>query len=157
MNETQEVKTRHIIPGADKLIESSKKEKKWPGQAGLIAEEKLSPQIGSSPAHMTKTQEYDIRILTNLNPLEVAWITFAHQMPDHAGGRIFKEFAGTYMYLKRSQAGWTTKNILTALANLRGAQQPRDIARKPNILSRNITNRDWKEKAVEEGKEIVQD
>lgn len=132
-------------------------EKKYPQHPGLIAEEILSPQLATDPAFMMRRNEYDIRILTKLNSMEVLWNSIVNIIPDEAGGRAWKRFADEYKYHKRSEAGWNTQNILKALANVRGISAPREIVRKPNLLARNVWNRDWKERAAEEGKEVVQE
>jgi len=131
--------------------------KKYPDHPGLIAEERLVPQLGTSPQYISENNEYDHRILSYLNATEVAWTTLAELIPDYAGGRLFRRLAYIYKMNKRSQGGWTSQNILKALGNLRGIPAPKEIARKPNILARNLWNRDWKEKAIEEGKEVVQE
>ena len=143
------------IPGGLPQILKGTTEKKWPTQTGLIAEEKLVPQLGTDPEHISQTNRFDGLILSNLNPVEVAWTTLASMIPRAYGGQFYEKVVNTYLRGKRSQHGWTSKNIISVTGNLRGIPGPVEIARKPNVLARNIWDRDWKERALEEGKEVV--
>lgn len=157
---TEEKKTDYVIPevpGGLPQIIKGETEKKWPSQTGLIAEEKLVPQLGTNPEHIAQTNKFDDLILSNLNPTEVAWTTLSHMIPKTHGGDFFQGIAEIYLRSKRSQHGWTSNNIIKVTGNLRGIPGPTEIARKPNILARNLWARDWKEEAVEEGKAVVQE
>lgn len=145
------------ISGYPGMVISKAMEKKYPEHPGIIAEEVLVPQLGTFPDIMAETFRYDDRILTKLNPMEALWMSIVELVPDYGGGLIWKRFAHEYRMLKRSQGGWNTSNILKALGNLRGTPGPSEIARKPNALARNLWNRDWKEKAIEQGKDVIQD
>ena len=139
-----------------RIIGGARTQKKWPTHPGMIAEEVLTPQIGTFPDIITETGRYDDRILSRINSIEALWMSIVELIPEYGGGRMWKKFGYVYRMLKRSEGGWTTQNIIKALGNLRGSPMHREIARKPNILARNLWNRDWREKATEEGKEVIQ-
>jgi len=132
-------------------------EKKYPTQPGMIAEETLVPQLATFPDTISETGRYDDRILSKINKMEALWMSIIELIPAHGGGRMWRKFGFMYRMMKRSEGGWTSQNIIKALGSLRGTPTQREIARKPNVLARNLWNRDWKEKAVEEGKDVVQE
>ena len=140
-----------LFPG---ILQRSALEKKFPEHPGMIAEEKLAPQLGTDPHRMQRTNLYDIRILTKLNPMEILWNSIVNCVDDWSGGKAWREFADQYKYHKRSEGGWNTQNIIKALGSLRGVGGSPSVARKPNIIARNLWRRDWRAEAMEEGKEI---
>lgn len=145
------------VSGFPGILISKAMEKKYPEHPGMIAEEILSPQLGTFPDIMAETFRYDDRILSKINSLEALWMSIVQLIPEYGGGLMWKRFAHEYRMLKRSEGGWGTQNIIKALGNLRGVSGPMEIARKPNIFARNLWSRDWRERATEEGKEFVQE
>lgn len=144
----------NILPA---ILSRSAMEKKFPEHPGIIAEEKLAPQLGTDPGRMQETNLYDIRILTKLNPMEILWTSLVSTVDDWSGGKAWRQFAEEYMYHKRSEGGWNTQNIIKALGSLRGVSGSRAVARKPNVLARNLWRREWKEEAIEKGEDIAQE
>lgn len=147
-----------ITPGGLDVIRGEN-QKKYPSRPGIIAEEKLAPQLASSPDRMMDEGGFDDRILSNLTGPAVAWISIAEIIPDHSGGRFWRRLTKSWKYNVRSEGGWTTKNILKAIGSLGGTPPRPDVARKPNVFSRNLPgfSRDWKDRARQEGKELPEE
>ena len=63
---------------------------------------------------------------------------------------------GTYLRVVAHRiqgiGGLGRRHALQAMVNSSGSQVQLDKAKQPNVIARNITNRDWREKAQAEGK-----
>ncbi len=138
------------MPSVEEL--AKKRPLNFPSQPGIIAEEKIAPQIGTDPQHMIETNEYDDRIFSNLNDLEILAHSLIETIPAKSGGRAYQKFAYMHRKLKRSKSGWNMNSVLRALAFIRGVEPRDEVARKPNVIARNLWDRSWRAKAMEDGK-----
>ena len=130
---------------------SKKEERKEP-----TAESTLAPQLGSDIKDLTTQHKVDMRRLSNINPIDKAWISFFLLVDDEEDGGYFKEFCEQYLNLSVSEEGWRVNKIIQAIASSKGATGVGELMKRPGWLGRNISQRDWKKKADEEGKTIVE-
>jgi hypothetical protein len=89
--------------------------------------------------------------LTNLNETDIFCDPYFEQIPVLAGGNYARAYMALYKNLKMSLNGWRAMQLVQAIGASKGALSQNVVA-APNILSRNLTNRDWERKALEEGK-----
>ena len=130
----------------------SKKEEK-PSEP--TAEGHLAPQFGSDTVDLVKGK-YDMRRLSKINELDKIWIAFFRMVPDMEGGSFTNEFCDNYLNLAVSEEGWRVNKMIQAIAGSKGATSVGELVKRPGLLQRNITQRDWKKKADEEGKTVVE-
>ena len=129
---------------------SKKEETKEPTAEGTLA-----PQFGSDTVDLVKGK-YDMRRLSKINELDKIWIAFFRMVPDVEGGDFTSEFCDNYLNLAVSEEGWRVTKMIQAIAGSKGAMGVGELVKRPGLLQRNITQRDWKKKAEEEGKTIVE-
>lgn len=121
----------------------------------LTAESVLGPQLGSDPEKLVKAR-YDNRILSKIHPFEPACMAYFLRKSNKKGGRFWRGLIDDMLKLKRSEEGWGTNKIIQFTAATKGAPSVGELQRKPGILQRNITDRDWKKKAEEQGRTVVE-
>ena len=119
------------------------------------AEGSLSPQFGSDTVDLVKGK-FDMRRLSKINPIEKAWIAFFSLIEEEEDGGYFKEFCQEYLNLAVSEDGWRVNKMIQAIAGSKGATNVGELVSKPGWIQRNISQRDWKKKADDEGKTVVQ-
>ena len=130
----------------------SKKEEK-PSEP--TAEGHLAPQFGSDTVDLVKGK-VDMRRLSKINPIDKAWISFFLLVDEEEDGGYFKEFCEQFLNLSVSEEGWRVNKMIQAIAGSKGATGVGELMKRPGLLQRNITQRDWKKKADEEGKTVVE-
>lgn len=129
----------------------------------VTAEGELAPQLGSDKTQMARGT-FDMRRLSKINPIEKAWIAFfiledgedGKDEELEGGGGFYHEFCQGYLNLSVSEDGWRVNKMIQMVAGASGAPSVGELVKKPNILQRNITNRDWKKKAEEKGATTVE-
>jgi len=121
----------------------------------LTAESHLGPQLGSDTTELVKGK-VDMRRLSKLGPLDKAWISYFLLKKPKKGGRYTNRFCENYMNLAVSEDGWRVNKMIQMVAGSKGAPSVGELQKKPNIVARNVTQRDWEKKAREEGKTIVE-
>jgi len=121
----------------------------------VTAETVLGPQIGSHPVRIVQG-EYSEEIMTKINPIEKAWLSYFEMVPDLEGGEFAKEFCRKYKAHSRSVDGWNVNKMIQMVAGSKGVTAIGELKKKPGILQRNITDRGWKKKAEEKGEVIVE-
>lgn len=115
--------------------------------------ESLGPQLGSDFKTIAKG-ERDINIFAYIGPGEhIALVHFGYR-GDVDKNRYFKYFTDTYKALSQSVEGKGSKRTIDALMAASGSRMP-EVVKQPNVLARNIWNRDWEEKAQRDGKVVV--
>lgn len=119
------------------------------------AEGMLSPQFGTDPKRLAMG-EFDHRIYSKIGDLDVIWLSFFSMVPDTEGGEFCKEFCENYTLFSRSEDGWQQNKQIQVIAGSKGATSVGELVKKPGFIQRNITQRDWKKKAEEEGKTIIE-
>lgn len=125
-------------------------------QPEVTAEGTLAPQLGSDPAKMASQLRYDVDRLTKIGKLQKIAIAYFKLVPTERGGNWARIFCENYENLAMSEDGWRTNKIIQAIAGSKGAPTVGELMKKPGILQRNLTNRDWQKKAEEEGKVVVE-
>lgn len=121
----------------------------------ITAEATLGPQMGTDTVDMVQGR-YDPLILSKLGDLAKYWISYFNLVPNHRGGNFYRKFCAQYLKVARSEEGWQQNQMIRFTAGAKGAPTVGELMKKPNILVRNLTNRDWQKKAEEEGKVVVE-
>jgi hypothetical protein len=124
-------------------------------QPEVTAEGTLGPQMGTDTVDLVQGR-YDPLILSKLGPLAKYWISYFMLVPAHRGGNFYQNFCKMYVRTARSEEGWQQNKFIQFTAGAKGAPTVGELMKKPNVLSRNITHRDWKKEAEEEGKVVVE-
>jgi hypothetical protein len=120
------------------------------------AETTLAPQLGATPLKMAGG-EWDIRKQSNLpNELIAVSASYFTNLPKQRGGRFARKFFDNLFHMLPSVRGWNVNKQVQMVGAAKGAPTISEIKKKPNILARHTTQRDWKEKAEEEGQIIVE-
>jgi len=130
----------------------SRREEKKPE---ITAEGSLSPQLGSNTTDLV-TGKFDMRRLSKLGTLDKVWLSYFLMVPKKRGGRYWSMFCDNYMNLAVSDDGWRVNKMIAMVAGSKGAPSVGELVKKPGVLQRNITQRDWKKKADEKGQTIVE-
>lgn len=112
----------------------------------------LGTQYGSDFAYLSRG-EVDPRRFTKLNDTEAYCIAYFQNVPSHQGGDYARSFMQEFMNLKMSVDGWRAGQGIRIISASKGAPTVKDY-KKPGIIGRLITERDWKEKARAEGAEV---
>lgn len=120
------------------------------------AETMLAPQLGSTPREMARGR-WDIRKQSNL-PNEIFAICGAYftNLPENEGGGFARDFFNSLYHTLTSVRGWNVNKQVQMVGAGKGAPQVGELKKKPGWIGRNVTQRDWKEKAEEEGQVIVE-
>lgn len=145
--------TLDVLPKGVIAPQTPKDNKDVPGET--IIAEKLAGNLGTAPEFLAQ-QKIDERKFAVLNDYTAtAYGYFAY--------RGYKDQVEFWRWLvdwelTSSQGinGLARRHVLNALAAARGGMQA-DIVGKPNVFSRNLWNREWKEKAYKEGKMTTED
>lgn len=112
----------------------------------------LAGQLGSSPKFLTK-REHDMRILSVIKDEEIPMFVYARIRGKKSPA--WNIFYDEVLHLKRSVGGRGLRDIIRMeMVSHGGATelQSEIDAVRPGWLGRNITNRNWQEKAELEGK-----
>lgn len=116
------------------------------------AETVLAPQLGSNATTLLKGQ-IDRERLTNVNEIERVWLAYFQQIPEHRGGRYAKTFCNSYMDLSMALHGKRATQLIQAMGAAKGVSTTQ-VKRPPGWLGRNLTDRQWKFKAEQEGARV---
>ena len=118
-------------------------------------ESPLAGQLGTDIMDL-KTGKTDMRRLSKIGPLDKAWIAYFLMLESEEGGDFATKFCNNYLNLAVSEEGWRVNKMIQMEGAQQGVGVPTELVKKPNVLARNITQRDWKKKAEEDGKVIVE-
>lgn len=129
-----------------------KKEDKPPE---ITAEGELAPQLGSDKTKLVKGQ-MDMRRLSKINEVQSYVIGYFMNVPNRRGGRFWRDLCDNILNLNVSVEGWRVNKMIQMVAGAKGAPSVGELQKKPGWISRHVTDRDWKRKAAEEGKTIVE-
>jgi len=120
------------------------------------AEEVLAGQVASDPSDI-REGKIDIRRLSNISVIDKVWMPHFLLIPDDEGGEYAKNFVYLTLNLAPSVDGKRVRELIQTIGASTGAGiSASDLVTRPNILSRNITNRGWKDKADRESKQVVE-
>lgn len=138
-------------------MSSERRERLKPQQqpsAGTVVAQALVPQMGSDNIHLVK-QVIDQRKFAVLSePTQAALGYFAYRAEvDHI--RFWDHVVKWELNTTPSIGGLGRRQVIQTIQAASGGR-PVEVAERPNVLSRNITNRNWKEKAAKEGKMVVE-
>jgi len=115
----------------------------------------LAPQMGSDPKHLGK-QEIDQRKFAVLNEATQAAMGHFKYRAEVDGIRYFEFMLDWELNTTPSIGGLARRQVVQTIAAAAGVGKGVfDVAERPNVLARNITRRDWKEKAAKDGKVVV--
>lgn len=99
--------------------------------------------------------ESDSRQYTMLNDAEILALAYFEQVPVLEGGNYARDFCESFRRHKMSLSGWRANALVRLVGSSQGVPST-PIARRPGIIGRNVTQRDWKEKAEREGATILE-
>lgn len=129
----------------------------------------LAPQMGSDPKHLGK-QEIDQRKFAVLNEYTQAALAYFNwrgggqpyktrkgEIKTRRGIRFWRNLVDWELNTSPSLGGLGRRQVIQTVAAAAGVGKGvLEVAERPNVLSRNITQRNWKEKATKEGKVVSQ-
>jgi len=116
----------------------------------------LAPQMGSDPRFLGK-QLIDRRVFAVFNELEQAALGHFYYRAEVDGVRYFDYMLKWEMATTPSIGGLARRQVIQTIAAAAGVGKGvMDVAERPNILQRNITQRNWREKATREGKVVTE-
>ena len=121
----------------------------------ITAEGVLAADFGSDQTIISKGT-VDIRRFSKIGPIDKFCLAYFLNVPDARGGRFWRTICGNFLNLACSEDGWKTNKAIQLVAGSKGAPSVGELQKKPGVLQRNITDRDWKKKAEEEGRTIVE-
>ena len=114
----------------------------------------LGKQLASDPVNLANGMS-DPRRLSKISGLEAIAYSWFLAVPVYRGGNWARQFANNMLNLRMSDEGWRANQLIRLVAGSKGVPNV-DVAKKPGWLGRNFTQKDWKEKANNEGKEIIE-
>jgi len=114
----------------------------------------VGEQLASDFVELVKGRS-DARRLSMVNEAEVLALSYFSQVPDNEGGEYVREFIADFLNLKMSLAGWRSNQLIRLVQGSKGVTAG-EIVKRPGIIGRNLTNRDWKNKAEREGATIIE-
>lgn len=113
----------------------------------------IAPQLASAPTFLVQ-QLIDERKLAVLNELVATALGYFSYRGSIDRVRFYAYIADWELVASQAIGGLARRHILQAIANSSGVSS-QQIAERPNILARNVWRRDWKSKAVQEGKQLA--
>lgn len=128
-------------------------EKKEDTGVSIIAKA-LAPQLGSAQDSLVKgdIDERKFAVLNELTQPALGYFKFRAKV-DKA--RFWGHVVDWELTSSQAIGGLRARQVLQAIEAAAGSKSL-EVAEKPNILARNITDRHWKEKATKEGKLVVE-
>jgi len=114
----------------------------------------IGEQLASDAINLIKGRS-DPRRLSIVNEAEVLALSYFSQIPDNEGGEYVRDFIADFLNLKMSLGGWRSNQLIRLVQGSKGVVAG-EIVKKPGIIGRMITNRDWKEKAEREGATVIE-
>lgn len=121
----------------------------------ITAEGVLAADFGTDQIDIAKGQ-VDIRRFSKIGPFDKIWIAYFLQVPKERGGGFARKFCYHFLNLACSEDGWKTNKAIQLVAGSKGAPSVGELQKKPGWIGRNVTKRDWKKEADEEGRTIAE-
>lgn len=111
----------------------------------------LVPQMGSDQKTIEAglIDQRKFAVITEGEQVALAHFSYRAEYDDN---RYFGHLVGWILNSSPSLGGLGRRQTISLTAAASGSGRP-DTAKKPNVLARNIWNRNWKQKAEAEGKE----
>jgi len=113
----------------------------------------LAPQLGSSPAILEAhhIDERKMAVLNDLTQTALGYFNYRGKV-DHV--RFFRWISNWELVSSQAVGGLARRHILQAISAASGVTVA-EVAGRPNMIARNITNRNWKTNAIRSGKVVV--
>lgn len=121
-------------------------------EGSVIVAKALSEQLGTSP-EIKAEQRIDERKMAVLDDVTLAALSHFSYRYTYDGVRYWGHITEWWLTGSQGIGGLGRRHILQALANTSGVQSV-DKAKSPNVIARNVWDRNWKEKAESEGKVV---
>lgn len=138
-------------------MSQERRERQKPQQqpsAGTVVAQALVPQMGSDNIHLVK-QIIDQRKFAVLSEPTQAALGYFQYRAKVDNIRFWDHVVDWELNTTPSVGGLGRRQVIQTIQAASGGR-PVEVAERPNVLSRNITNRAWKEKAAREGKMVVE-
>jgi len=119
------------------------------------AEEVLAGQIGTDNKDLAMGR-IDVRRLTYLNAIEKICIAYFLMVPKKRGGRFAQGYFSNYLNLAMSEEGRRVNQVIKMVAGSKGTTSGVEFVKSPGWVGRNLTKRDWRKQAEEEGQVVVE-
>lgn len=114
----------------------------------------VGQELGSTGSVQAQ-DENDSRQNSLLNEAEVLALSYFEQIPRLEGGEYAKDFCESFRRHKMSLGGWRANQLIRLVAGSKGVSADK-MVKKPGFIGRHVTNRDWKEKAEQEGAQVIE-
>lgn len=121
-------------------------------EGNVIVAKALAEQLGTSP-ELKQQMRIDERKMAVLQDGTLASLSHFSYRFVYDGVRYWGHITEWWLTGSQGIGGLGRRHILQALANTSGIQSV-DKANKPNAIARNIWDRNWKQKAEQEGKVV---
>lgn len=121
-------------------------------EGNVIVAKALAEQLGTSP-ELKAQMMIDERKMAVLNAGTLSALSHFSFRHVYDGIRYWGHITEWELIGSQGIGGLARRHILTALANTSGIQGV-EKAKPPNAVARNLWNRDWKQKAEQEGKVV---
>lgn len=119
-----------------------------------VPEEKLMIQLGSDQSDLMHGA-VDMRRMTVLeDERDVVFHSIIPQIPNEEGGLFWQNLDVLMRNLKVAKSGRARTDVKQAIGGRTGTSVGVEVAEKPGWIARNVTQRDWKDKAEREGKVV---
>ena len=113
----------------------------------------LGSQLGSDDDDLFDGKVNVMR-LSKISELEAFCFPYISQIPGYRGGNAARKYVHMKLNMNMSIHGWRSQLINAFVGATRGVPSI-ELARKPGWFGRNFNNRNWKDKAEEEGKDVI--
>lgn len=123
-------------------------------EGSVIVAKGLAEQLGTAP-EMKAEMRIDERKMAVLDDATLAALSHFSYRFVYDGVRYWGHITEWWLTGSQGIGGLARRHILQALANTSGVQSI-EKAEKPNVLARNIWDRNWREKAESQGKQAEQ-
>lgn len=124
-------------------------------ESGVVVVGKaLAPQLGSDQAHLVhqKIDQRKLAVLDETVQAALGYFTYRGQKIN-----FWNHVVDWELNSSPSIGGLGRRQLIQMVnAAAGGGRSSLDVAERPNFLARNITERNWKEKAAKQGKAIVE-
>ena len=118
----------------------------------MVVAKKLAGNLGTAP-EISAQMRIDERKFAVLDDLTLAALSHFSYRHTYDGVRYWGHITEWWLTGSQGIGGLGRRHVLQALANSSGVQSV-DKAKQPNVLARNIWDRNWKGKAESEGKVV---
>lgn len=118
----------------------------------VIVAEKLAEQMGTSP-EIKQMMRIDERKFAVIGDLTLAALSHFSYRYAYDGVRYWGHVVEWWLTGSQGVGGIGRKHVLQLMANSSGVQTT-DKAKKPNVVARNLWNKDWKKKAEMRGETV---